>query len=186
MANGVFVPQPIQKSKYIWLKEGIVYGNYGTDNYQIGVTRGGSNFQLMKTVKEINFDGAYGVVKNMRRVTKCEGILEINFLKLTYTNLAYGLNMDVSDGTDSDGTYKEYSFRVGYESTDVLTNIAYVGQKFDGSNCIIFINNALNVGGIKFDLKTQDEVVCPMLYKGFYSYSSPTTVPVEIWDYDVA
>lgn len=183
MADGVFSPAPIQKSKYIWLKEGIVYGNYGTDNYQIGVTRGGSNFQLMRTIKEINFDGAYGPVKNMKRVTKCEGILDINFLKITYTNLVYGLNCDISDGSDKDGTYKKYTFRLNYEAADVLTNIAYVGAKNDGTACIIFINNALNIGGLKFDMKEKNEVVCAMSYKGFYPYASPTTPPVEIYDY---
>jgi len=184
MAQGVFSPAPIKKAHYIWLKEGIVYGNYGSDNYNIGVTRNGSSFQLVNTIKRINVDGAYGPIKNMRRVTQCYGTLTINFLKLTYTNLAYGYNITVSDGTDKDGTYKQIQPRLGFESTDVLTNIAYVGQKMDGQNCIIYVNNALNVTpNTQFPLSEKDEVVSPMMYEGFYSYSSPTTVPVEIWDY---
>ena len=183
MATGVFAPAPIQKSKYIWLNEGIIYGNYGSDNYEIGVTRGGSNFLQTKIIKEINFDGAYGPVKGMRRCTKCEGTLEVNFLKLNYQNLAYGNSIDISDGTDKDGTYKQYDFRLNYEAADVLTNIAYVGSKHDGTNCIIYIYNALNIGGQKFNMLEKDEVVAPQMYKGFYTYAAPTTVPVEIWDY---
>ena len=186
MSTGVFSPAAIEKSKYILLQEGIVYGNYGTDNYEIGCTRGGSKFTLDRVIKEINYDGAYGPVKTMRRCTQCTGKLDINFLKLTYTNLAYGLNMDVSDGTDKDGTYKSYDFRLNWEDTDVLTNIAFKGQKQDGTVCIIIINNALNVGNISLAFTEKDEVIAPMTYQGFYSYSTPTTVPVEIWDYIAA
>lgn len=182
--TGVFSPAPIQKSKYIWLKEGIVYGDYGSNNYNIGVTRNGSNFLLTNIIKEIQVDGAYGPIKNMRRVTFCYGTLEVNFLKLTSTNMAYGFNIDVTSGTDKDGTYNKIKPRLNFEAADVLTNISYVGEKLDGTNCIIIINNALNItGNIKFPFQSKDEVVSPMMYKGFYSYAAPTTVPVEIWDY---
>lgn len=183
MATGVFSPAPIEKSKYIWLNEGIIYGNYGSDNYQIGVTRGGSVFLLTKMIKEIIYDGAYGPVKGLRRCTKCEGTLNINFLKLNYENIAYGNSITIADGTDKDGTYKEYQFRLNYESTDVLTNLVYKGSKHDGTDCIIYIYNALNIGGQKFTMMEKNELVSPQMYKGFYAYATPTTVPVEIFDY---
>lgn len=186
MATGVFSPTVPQSSNDIMLGEGIVYKNYGeAGEAVIGATRGGSKFEIDNSIKSAAYDGAYGNTKGLRRYERCAVKLTVNFLKLTYTNLAYGMPVTVSDGTDSDGTYKEISFDLEISSGDVLTNVAFVGKKHDGKNCIIIVENALNIDKITWDFKEKDEVVSEMIYTGFYAYATPTTPPFKIWDYDV-
>ena len=166
------------------LGEGIVYKNYGVGGAAIiGAIRGGSKLQIDRKIRDINFDGAYGSVHGMRRYERYDAKLVINFLKLTYTNLAYGLPITVSDGADQDGTYKKIVFDLEIAAADVLSNVAFVGQKHDGKQCIILVENALNIDKIALEFKEKDEVTSEMTYTGFYTYAAPTTPPVKIWDY---
>jgi hypothetical protein len=183
MAIGVFNPAVPESAKDILLGEGIVYKNYGESGEAIiGATRSGSKLEIDRSIKEIKFDGAYGPVKGMRRYERFVAKLIINFLKLTYTNLAYGLPITVSDGSDKDGTYKKISFDLEIAAADVLTNVAFLGYKENGDYCIIIIENALNIDKLSLDFKEKDEVTSEMSYTGFYTYAAPTTPPLQIWE----
>lgn len=181
MPTNTFSPAVIHKAKDILLGEGLVYKDYGeAGEALIGATRGGSKLEIEKPVKEIVYDGAMGPTKNMRRTERYIVKLVINFLKITYTNLAYGLNVTVSDGTDSDGTYKKISFNTTFAAADVLDNVTFKGYKADGTYCIIKVTKAFNMGNIGWEFKEKDELVSEMTYTGFYTYSAPTTVPLAI------
>jgi hypothetical protein len=183
MAIGVFSPVVPEKANDLLLGEGILYKNYGEAGEAIiGATRGGSKLEIERNIKQMAFDGAYGAHKGLRRYERFVAKLVINFLKLTYTNLAYGVPITVSDGTDQDGTYKKIAFDLDINASDVLTNITFVGQKHDGKYCIIKLENALNIDKIELEFKEKDEVVSEMTYTGFYSYATPTTPPLKIQD----
>ena len=183
MAIGVFNPS-IPTANDIMLGEGIVYKNYGEVGESImGATRGGSKLDIDRPIKEINFDGAYGQTQGLRRYEKFIPKLVINFLKLTYSNFIHGMPVTVSDGSDLDGTYKEITFDLDINASDVLTNLTFVGQKHDGKACLIKLKNALNIDSINLDFKEKDELTAEMTYTGFYSASTPSVPPLEIWDY---
>jgi hypothetical protein len=181
MATNTFSPAVIEKAKDLLLGEGVLYVNYEEDGQAvIGATRGGSKLEIDWSKKEVDYDGSMGPTKGMRRTERFVAKFVINFLKLTYTNLAYGLNVTVSDGTDQDGTYKKISFNLTFASTDVLKNITFVGYKADGTYCIIKLENAFNMDNISLEFKEKDEVVSEMTYTGFYTYAAPTTPPLVI------
>jgi len=181
MATNTFSPAVIEKAKDLFLGEGVLYKDYGeAGEVVIGATRGGSKLEIERVIKEVEYDGAMGPTKGMRRTEKFIVKLVINFLKLTYTNLAYGLNVTVSDGSDQDGTYKKIAFNTTFSDTDVLDNITFKGYKADGTYCIITVENALNINNIDLEFKEKDEVVSEMTYTGFYEYSTPTTPPLVI------
>lgn len=183
MATNTFSPAVPEKANDLLLGEGILYKNYGEEGEAIiGATRGGSKLEIDRDIPEIKYDGAYGPTKGLRRYERFVAKLVINFLKLTYTNLAYGLPVTVSDGTDADGTYKKIAFDLEISSTDVLTNITFKGQKHDGSYCIIKLENALNIDKIELEFKEKDEVISEMTYTGFYTAAAPTTPPLTIQD----
>lgn len=183
MATNTFSPAVPQKANDILLGEGVLYKNYGeAGEAVIGATRGGSKLEIERAIKEVAYDGSYGPTKNMRRYERFVVKLVINFLKLTYTNLAYGVPVTVSDGSDPDGTYKKISFDLEIAAADVLTNITFVGQKHDGSYCVIKVENALNIDNISLEFKEKDEIVSEMTYTGFYTYAAPTTPPLIIQD----
>jgi len=168
----------------ILLGEGIVYKDYGeVSQAVIGATRGGSKLQIEKPIKVVAYDGAYGETKEMRRTELYIIRLVINFLKLSYTNLAYGLPITVTDGSDADGTYKKITFDLEIAAADVLTNITFKGKKMDGNTSLIKVLNALNINPISLEFKSKDEVVAEMTYTGFYFAATPTVPPLEIWDY---
>lgn len=183
MSTGVFTPAVPDSANDIMLGEGAVYKNYGVaGEAALGATSGGSKLDIDRKIKEIKYDGAYGKTKGLRRYEELIPKLSVKFLKLTYTNMVEGLPTTVTDGTDKDGTYKEISFDLNIEAADVLDNIAFVGQKLDGEECAIIIENALNIDKISIDFKEKDEVVSELVYTGFYSYSTPTTPPIVVRD----
>lgn len=183
MATNSFVPVPIDKAKDLLLGEGTLYKDYDEiSEAAIGATRGGTTFEIERSIKEVEYDGAMGATKGMRRYERCVVRLVINFLKINYVNLAYGLNVTVSDGSDQDGTYKEITFDTDLNSTDVMTNLTFYGKKADGSYCLIKLLNVVNTGNISLEWKAKDELVGELTFTACYAHATPSTPPLEIWE----
>jgi hypothetical protein len=183
MPTNTFSPAVIHKAKDLFLGEGALYKDYvdeDTKGTLIGATRGGTKLEIEWSKKEVDYDGSMGPTKGMRRTERFVAKLVVNFLKLTYINLAYGLNVTVSDGSDADGTYKKIAFNTSFASTDLLSNITFRGFKANGEFCVIILENALNIDNISLEFKEKDEVISEMTYTGFYTYAAPTTPPLAI------
>lgn len=177
--EGVFTPI-VPADSDILLGEGIYYADYGEVGQAIiGATRGGSKVEIEKVIKEMEYDGAYGHTKELRRYTRYVPRFMVNLLKMTYTSLGYAMPMDSTDL----GDYKEMVWRLNIEDTDYLTNITFVGNKHDGTEVIIKILNPLNDGNIVLDFKEKDELVSELQYTGHYAAATPTTPPILIWEY---
>jgi hypothetical protein len=180
MSTGVVTPV-VPLANDIKLGEGIVYINYGTDDIILGATDGGCKFKVEKKFIDIKYDGKYGATKGLKRVEIFIPRLIVNCLKLNHNTLGYGIPITVTDMT----TYQRITFRLNIESTDVLTNVAFIGQAFDGKALKIIVKNALMDGDIELDFKEKASVVGELQYSGHYTYAAPTTPPFEIKDYDV-
>jgi hypothetical protein len=166
----------------IFLGEGVFYRDHGEAGERIlGATAGGSKFEIMKEVRAIPVDGAYGEVKGLRRYTRYVPSFTVNLLKIDYLTLTDGVNADYSD----EGDYKEVTFRINLEDTDYLDNVTFVGNKLDGKACVIKIENVLNDGNIELEHKEKDELVSEMMYTGHYLRTALTTPPFEIHEYDI-
>lgn len=181
MSSGVITPQ-VPVANDILLGEGTVYVNYGeVGEAVIGATQAGSKFSIdIKTI-DPKVDGIYGPIRGLKRIDKMIPHLIINFLKLTYVSLAYGVPCTVTDM----GDYHQIDFRLNIEAADVLTNVAFIGSKHDGKACKIIVKNSLNVGNIDLNYKEKGEVTSEMDYEGMYAYATPTVPPFEIREYDV-
>jgi hypothetical protein len=180
MANGVVTPV-VPLANDIKLGEGVVYINYGTDNTILGATDGGSQFKIEKKIIDIKYDGKYGPTKGLKRVEIFIPRLIVNCLKLNYNTLGYGIPITVTDMT----TYQKITFDLNVEAEDVLTNVAFIGQAFDGKALKIIVKNALMDGDIELDFKEKASVVGQLQYSGHYAYATPTTPPFEIRDYEI-
>ena len=179
--TGVVTPI-VPSANDILLGEGVVYVNYNEAGEAPNwCDSGGSKFTLDIKLIDPKVDGMYGPVKGLKRVEKMIPHLNINFLKLSYVSLAYGVPCTVTDR----GAYHEIAFNLNIEAADVLKNVAFIGQKHDGKACKIIVKNALNVGNIDLNFKEKGEVSSDMDYEGMYAYATPTTPPFEIHDYDV-
>lgn len=187
MSTNVFSPAVPEKAKDILLGEGAAYKNLDEDGEAlIGATRGGSRLEMDWVKGTMEYDGAIGPTQGMRRSHRLVPKLIINFLKLSYINLAYGLNVTISDGADEDGTYKKISFDTDFASTDVLTNVGFKGYKASGEYCKCKVENALNIDSITLEFNEKDEVVGEITYTGFYPYATPTIPPMKIDEEDAS
>lgn len=180
MPEGVFTPQ-IADDNDLMLGEGVFYINYGTDDFVLGATRGNSSLEIDKEIKEIEYDGAYGVQKGMRRYSRYVPRFKVNLLSLNYTNLGYACPVTVTDK----GDYHEIAFDLNIEDADYATNITFVGVTLDGLALVAILENPLQDGNMDFEFKEKDEVVPELQYTGHYLAATPTTPPIEIRAYDV-
>lgn len=182
MAKGVFNPI-VPTEDDIYLGEGIYYKNYGeVDEEVIGATRGGSKLEIDKVIREMNYDGAFGPVRDLRRYERYVPRFNYNLLKMNHESLLYGLPADYSD----QGDYYEITFRLNIELTDYMTNMAFVGKNQAGKALIIIIYNVLNDGNISLEFKEKDELFSEMQMTGHYPSDDALDVPIDIRHYDVA
>ena len=182
MANGVFSPNNVDLASDIVSGECAVYANYYTTPVLLGATSGGSKLDITKPTIDCKYDGSYGKTKGLRRYDKVDTKITVNYLRIDYINLAYGIPITVSDGTDQDGTYKEIQFDIEYAASDVLSDLSLVGQRWDGKACVVKLDNALCVDKIELDFKEKDYLSAQIIYTGFYGYSTPTTPPIHLLD----
>lgn len=181
MASGVYVPK-VPEAGDILLGEGVVWANYTGSAVLMGATQGGSSFKLEKKIINPKVDGGYGPIEGIQRVEIMIPHLVVNFLKINYTLLSYGIPSTIVD----QGNYHEFTFNLNFESSDVLTDVTFVGQKHSGELCKISVFNSLNVGDLELEFKEKGEVVSEMDYEGSYTASAPTTPPFEYFEYEAA
>lgn len=180
MPYGYFEVEPPNDDD-ILLGEGVYIKNYGTDDEIMGATMGGSKVEITRVVREMPFDGAYGKYFDLRRFETYEPRFVINFLKMNYTLLTYGTSTTVTDMT----TYQKVNFRLNIEDADYIDNIAFVGKKHSGKQCIIILENLLNDGNIVWEHKEKTEIVGEMTYTSHYLRTALTTPTIKIFDYDL-
>ena len=91
----------------IMIDAGAVYLNYGLSNERLlGATRGGNEFNLNRTVKNIEIDGLKGAVKGLKRIVEVNPQITVNLLELTVANLVAAIaGADQSDQADIKNEY---------------------------------------------------------------------------------
>jgi hypothetical protein len=181
MAKNVWTPSA-SLSKDILLGVGKVYKDLGEGTEtELGPTMGSCKYKAGRTIKLIEFNGAYGPKKGMQKVEMWKPQLIINFLKIDYLNSFYGIPHTVTDITDKHGlSAKKVNFRLNVLSTDVLTNLAFVGEKHDGSPITIYLYKAFDITPtITYEFGEKGEVVTERTFEGLYA-SSSTTPPFEM------
>jgi len=78
----------------ILVDAGAVYFNFYDADYPgtlLGATRGGNTFELARTIRRMEADGAKGPVKGFRRVEEVVATIKANMLELTAENLRRAL-----------------------------------------------------------------------------------------------
>ena len=165
--------------KNIVLGEGAFYFNYDeTDEALVGATRGGGSFNREIELREIEFDGARGPVKGMRRKDSAVARLTLNELELHADNREKfygGLEVDTS-GME----YDVVKAKKDVEDSDYITNVAFVGETKDGRPVVIVVRNALGDGNIELALEDKNEVVPEVQFTGHYDRESLDAEPWEI------
>ena len=139
------------------LDAGVLIFNYGEeDEHMLGATRGGSTWNLNRTVRTMEADGARGPIRGMRRIESVAPTLQVNVLEMTKANLLRfisGHKVDESSNPTHDViTGKEI------DPSDYVKNVALVATvSGEEEPVIIIIKNALAVGDWSLQLQDKDE-----------------------------
>lgn len=112
----------------------------------LGATSGGIVYHHEIKWLEVEVDGATVLVKGVSRQKVGESAyLEGNMTEITADVLTTALHMVAATGNDASGdsNYTKYVTKENIDSSDYLTNIAYVGTLTDGKRVIIILPNAI-------------------------------------------
>jgi len=153
-----------------------VFAIGGTD---IAVTRGGGQFIVERTNKEIIADGDFGPVKGRIRKDGARAMLTIRTLEIIGANLAKMYPaVEVDDAVSGMTTL---TGKADIEDDDYNTTVSWTGVTDDGKSVVIELENAINLGNIvNWALVDKDEVVEELAYTGTYLPTARTTEPWSV------
>lgn len=131
---------------------GIVYVNYGeSDARRLAPTRGGGEFSVEATIRDIEFDGARGKEKGTQVVDDINAILKVVILDTSMENLALAMPYATLEGDGSaDKPYKIScsNVNIGVISEDkYLKNITMFAKTIKGNYKKITLYNAMSESG---------------------------------------
>ena len=163
------------------IDSGAVWKNYGeTGQVCLGATRGGNTFNIETEYKEMEADGAKGVVKGSRRITRVTGTLVANFLEISTDILQIALPGSSSTTTGSPASYDVITRALDIALTDYMTNVAIVGEMNGESDPLVLIlKNVLADGNLEIAFADNDESVIAVT---FTAHFDPASMDAEPWE----
>ena len=163
----------------ILIDAGAVYTgwtNVASPGTLLGATKGGNVFELNRTIRRIDPDGAKGPVKGFRRIEEVVATLTVNLMEITKENLLIALagssaSAQVITGDEID-------------DSDYISKVALVGTitGFDGTSApiICVLENCLVDGPFSLGLNPKDEAVLTLVFTAHYLDSDLDSEPWEI------
>lgn len=143
------------------LGAGVIYKNltYASNEWTgtvLGATSGGIKFNYEAQWLDIEVDGATVLVKGVTKQKIGEtATLEGQMTELTENILVTALHLEAA--TSEDTNYNKYVSKANIDSSDYLTNIAYVGTLSNGQNIIIILPNALCTEAFEMETKNAEQ-----------------------------
>ena len=132
----------------------------------LGATRGGNVFEINRTIRRMDPDGAKGPVKGFRRVEEVVATLTVNLLEITEANLELALN-----------SAADTHVITGDEIADAkyIGSVAIVGTVTDpdlpGTThpIICRLLNCLVTGPFSLSMAPKDEAVLAMVFEAHFA-----------------
>lgn len=144
---------PAEALEGIVIDAGIVIKNYEENGQTtIGITRGGSTFNVEPEWKDIERDGNRGPEKGLKRLINLLATLSVNMMNLSPENIK-----DAIAVADVEGD--EVKPKLTLEDSDYLSNITIIGEKLGGGFIQVTLYNALSTEGIEISFEDKEESV---------------------------
>ena len=143
----------------------------------LGATRGGNVFEINRTIRRMDPDGAKGPVKGFRRLEEVMATLTVNLLEITEDNLELALN-----------SAADAHVITGDEITDAkyISNVVLVGTVTDpdlpgtSKPIILKLDNCLCDGPLSLGLSPKDEAVLTMVFTAHFAAADLDTEPWSV------
>jgi len=163
----------------ILIDAGAVYTGWtdvDTPGTLLGATKGGNVFEVNRTIRKIEPDGAKGPVKGFRRIEEVVATLTVNLIEITEANLLKALAGSSATGHVITGAE--------IDDDDYISKVALVGTitGFNGTTkpIICVLSNVLVDGPFSLALNPKDEAVLKLVFTAHYADSDLDTEPWSI------
>lgn len=146
----------------------------------VGATSGGSKFDIIPEVTQIEIDGVLVPVKDLDVKTGEAATMEINFIELTTDIIKASL---IGKDITSDITgYNLIESKSQIEEGDYWENIAFVGKTLTGKPIIVIMDNALCTSGLSIEGKNKEAGVGKYTFRCSQKITGDlTTLPYHIY-----
>jgi hypothetical protein len=152
-------------------------GAFYINDTLIALTRGGGQFVVERTYRQIAADGDYGPVKGRIRKTMSIPKLTLNALELLDTNIT-SMYPALVLTSETDGS--TITADTDVDDSDYIDEVVWVGNTLEGRSVRIEIYNAINLENIDWSMVDKEEIVPKVTYTGSYSESARTTEPWKL------
>lgn len=166
-----------------FLGAGAVYVNYGEDDeYRLGLTKGGNEFNDNAEFREREADGDMGAVKGAIDIVSMRPQLTIRSLRID----AQAVQMyyaGLAGGTVTDG--KQSFYRTVDLSGAYTDNIAFVGETRGGNPIVIYLDNVIGMNALNLAFAKSEETVPEIVFTATFDPATfdpatPTTYPYHV------
>lgn len=159
---------------------GAIVVNHGlTDERMIGATRGGAQFNVEQTIREIEVDGSPGPLLGGRRVVEEHARITVTLMEMTVANIEMALFGSSSTGDTESTTITRTMTTPGVDA--YFTNVALVADISGSSTPAIFkIKNAIADGNFELSTEDQNEGAVEVQFTAHFDPAALDTSPWEI------
>lgn len=163
----------------IQIDHGIMYKNYGLENAElIAPVRGGTNFKVERTYRNIEFDGAKGKTKGLKTIDDENATLTAKTLNSSLETLADKLpGAKITRDESTQKITKIESGEMGIiDEDEYIKNITVFAQKISGEYIKITITNALDENGLDYSAVQKAEGEIELVYSAHHTYNDDTVL----------
>lgn len=146
----------------------------------VGATSGGSKFEIVPEVTQVEVDGALVAVKELDVKTGETATMEVNFVELTPDIIK--ASVIGQSGTSDITGYSVIESKSMIEEGDYWENIAFVGKTLTGQPIIVIMANALCTSGLSIEGKNKEAGVGKYTFRCSQEITGDlTTLPYKIY-----
>ena len=165
----------------IQLDSGIIYLNYGTaSQLKLAPTRGGGEFSVLASVRDIEYDGRMGKTKGMRVTEEINAMLKVGVLNMSQDTLALALAKSGSKATNPSTDITNDTGGI-IASAKYQTNVTMFAKTADGKYKVITLYNALADNDFTMGTTDKGEAVVNI---EFAAHWDPTDQTTDIYKVD--
>lgn len=162
----------------VQIDSGLIYANYGESNEElIAPTRGGGEFSVKPTVRDIEHDSKRGKEKGLQVVESIEASLKVTTIGASQDTIA----MALLDSTTSGDALVNGAVGV-IPSTKYLTNVTMFAKLIDGTYKKITLYNALHEGAFTLGAKPKAEGEIALEFNAHFDPNNTSTLLYKVED----
>lgn len=146
----------------------------------VGATSGGSKFEIVPEVTQVEVDGALVAVKELDVKQGETANMEVNFIELTPDIIK--ASVIGQSGTSDVTGYSVIESKSMIEEGDYWENIAFVGKTLTGQPIIVIMDNALCTSGLSIEGKNKEAGIGKYTFRCSQEITGDlTTLPYKIY-----